>query len=79
MDVKSPDQDEVDGFYFNGPTTIRNKVKLAQSSGLAGVMIWETGQDCRVNAVTWGAYQSKHLPIHIIYTHTHTQVTQRMV
>ena len=54
MDIKSPDQDEIDGYYFNGPTTIRNKVKLAKSSGLAGVMVWETGQDCRVNAVTWG-------------------------
>jgi len=54
MNIKSPDQDEVDGYYFNGPSTIRNKVKLAIKNGLAGVMIWETGQDCRVNAVTWG-------------------------
>ena len=73
MDVKSPDQDEVEGFYFNGPTTIRNKVKLAQSSGLAGVMIWETGQDCRVNAVTWGtSHHSTSLSQSASLTHTHT-------
>ncbi len=37
--------DEVDGIYFNGRATIEQKVFLAQSRGLAGVMIWEVGQD----------------------------------
>ncbi len=40
-----PDVDEVDGFYFNGPQTIEQKVKLAQERKLAGIMIWELGQD----------------------------------
>lgn len=40
-----PDQDSVAGFYFNGPQTIREKVRLARDYGLAGVMIWEISQD----------------------------------
>lgn len=39
------DMDEVDGVYFNGPRTIERKVRFAQGSKLAGVMIWELGQD----------------------------------
>jgi chitinase len=39
------DVDEVDGFYFNGPRTIEQKTKLALDRKLAGVMIWELGQD----------------------------------
>ncbi len=42
--------DEVDGFYFNGPKTIEAKVKLAQDRKLAGVMIWELGQDAKGDA-----------------------------
>ena len=41
----APDVDEVDGVYFNGPQTFERKTKLAQSKKLAGVMIWELGQD----------------------------------
>ncbi len=41
----APDVDEVDGFYFNGPRTIELKTKLALERKLAGVMIWELGQD----------------------------------
>lgn len=37
----------VDGFAFNGPTLIGRKVQLAKEQGLAGVMIWELGQDAR--------------------------------
>lgn len=37
--------DEYDGYYFNGPATIRRKTDYAKSTGLAGVMIWELGQD----------------------------------
>lgn len=33
--------------YYNGPATVRRKVKLAAESGLGGVMLWESGQDCR--------------------------------
>lgn len=53
------DVDEVDGIYFNGRSTIQRKVKYAQSAGLAGVMVWEIGQDASgehsiVNAL-WSA------------------------
>lgn len=39
------DVDEVDGLYFNGPSTIQRKTAWAREQGLAGVMIWELGQD----------------------------------
>ncbi len=42
--------DEVDGVYFNGRATIEEKVFLARSRGLAGVMIWEVGQDASGDA-----------------------------
>ena len=37
---------------FNGVDTIQEKVRYAKQLGLGGVMIWEAGQDCRMNAVT---------------------------
>jgi GH18 family chitinase len=37
----------VDGFAFNGPMLIARKVRFAEEEGLAGVMIWELGQDAR--------------------------------
>ena len=40
-----PDADEVDGVYFNGPTTVRRKTEYAVEAKLAGVMVWEIGQD----------------------------------
>ena len=40
-----PDGDERDGLFFNGPATIRRKVRFARDAGLAGVMAWELGQD----------------------------------
>jgi chitinase len=36
---------------FNSVAMIEDKVKLAISQGLGGVMIWESGQDCRVQSV----------------------------
>jgi chitinase len=42
---KPTDADVMDGLYFNGPTTIRNKTRLAMDQGLGGIMIWEIGQD----------------------------------
>jgi chitinase len=39
------DTDEVDGVYFNGPATVRRKVGYAVEQKLAGVMVWELGQD----------------------------------
>ena len=39
--------DQINGIYFNGPSTIRRKTRLATSGGLAGVSIWEIGQDVR--------------------------------
>ena len=41
------EQDEAGGYYFNGPDTLAKKVKLAKKRGLAGVMIWEIGQDTK--------------------------------
>lgn len=41
-------------FGFNGIKTIERKTRLALEAGLGGVMIWESGQDCRVNPVTRG-------------------------
>jgi GH18 family chitinase len=40
-----PGADEVDGFFFNGPETIRLKTGIALDARLGGVMIWEVGQD----------------------------------
>ena len=37
--------DEVDGYYFNGPATIGEKVDLARQQGLNGVFFWEIAQD----------------------------------
>lgn len=39
------DVDEADGYYFNGPSTMRAKCDLALSRGLAGIMVWELAQD----------------------------------
>lgn len=44
------DQDEIQGVYFNGPETIQRKTKYAVRSRLAGVMIWELGQDAAGDA-----------------------------
>lgn len=38
-------KDEVNGYAFNGKATIAAKAKLANGSKLAGIMIWELGQD----------------------------------
>ncbi len=39
------DADDSGTMSFNGPATIRNKVRYAVDKGLGGVMIWEIGQD----------------------------------
>ena len=41
----SPEEDEAGGFYFNGPETVRRKMKIASDHALKGVFIWEIGQD----------------------------------
>lgn len=40
-----PDQDEVQGTHYNGPGTIAAKTQWAKTLGLAGVAVWELGQD----------------------------------
>ncbi|SFI04223.1 glycosyl hydrolase family 18 protein [Planctomicrobium piriforme] len=41
-----PEQvDEVAGYFFNGPVTIRKKTRAALDAHLGGVMVWEIGQD----------------------------------
>ncbi|NWK55035.1 glycoside hydrolase family 18 protein [Verrucomicrobiaceae bacterium N1E253] len=37
--------DTVDGFAINSPATMRLKVRYARKQQLAGIMIWELGQD----------------------------------
>ncbi len=41
----TPDVDEVNGVYFNGPNLIRRKMGFVREQKLNGVMIWEIGQD----------------------------------
>ena len=43
----SPDSDHAGDYYFNGIATLRRKVRYAQEQGLAGIMIWELGQDAQ--------------------------------
>ena len=39
--------DEVNGIFFNGSKMIERKTELALMSKLAGVMVWEVGQDSK--------------------------------
>ena len=41
----SPSTDEVGDVYFNGVDTLQRKVAFAREARLAGLMIWELGQD----------------------------------
>ena len=41
------DADQVGQIFFNGPETIGKKTNLAIQSKLAGVMVWELGQDAK--------------------------------
>lgn len=41
----APDVDLVDGFAFNSRRTLQEKTRLARAERLAGIMIWEVGQD----------------------------------
>jgi chitinase len=40
-----PADNETDGVFFNGPELVARKVGLARRLDLAGVMMWEIGQD----------------------------------
>lgn len=42
--------DEVAGCYFNGVETMKRKAGLVRERGLAGMMIWEVGQDAHGDA-----------------------------
>lgn len=44
------DGDERDGFFFNGPATVRRKTDYALATRLGGVMVWEVGQDAAGDA-----------------------------
>lgn len=48
----TPEMDEVGEEYFNGINMMKHKTNFAFEQNLGGVMIWEVGQDCRVNPVT---------------------------
>ncbi len=37
--------DEINGYYFNGRDTIRDKAEYVRDNAYGGVMIWELGQD----------------------------------
>ena len=41
----TPEDNEVDNYYFNGQKMIRQKFDYAQEKDLGGIMIWEIGQD----------------------------------
>lgn len=41
----APDIDRIGDLYFNGRRTIARKVQFAREQSLAGVMVWEVGQD----------------------------------
>ena len=41
----SPETDESAGYFFNGPSTVSTKTAWALERKLAGVMVWEVGQD----------------------------------
>ena len=43
--VADGDEDPSGEYSFNGLDTIAEKVRLAKTAGLRGVMIWELGQD----------------------------------
>ncbi|MBI22764.1 MAG: hypothetical protein CMN05_04110 [Roseibacillus sp.] len=43
--MPDPDRDEINGYAFNGPSTLARKIRHARQRKLAGVMIWEAGQD----------------------------------
>lgn len=61
-----PDQDTVSGYYFNGIETVQKKVEFAKDAGLAGVMVWEIGQDTEdeaslLAAITQARRELSHL------------------
>ncbi len=39
------DADQFEGYAFNGPATLARKVEVVKEQKLAGIMIWELGQD----------------------------------
>jgi chitinase len=41
----SAEQEQVDGIFFNGITTIQYKTCFVRENGFGGIMIWELGQD----------------------------------
>ena len=43
--LSPPSNDEINGYAFNGSSTIMQKIHHARQKKLAGIMIWETGQD----------------------------------
>ena len=45
-----PEQDEVDGLFFNGPVTMVRKADWVRKRGLAGMMAWEATQDAQGDA-----------------------------
>lgn len=45
-----PSDDEVQGIYFNGPSTISAKVRYTKEQKFAGVFFWEIGQDAAGDA-----------------------------
>lgn len=40
-----PEDNEADGYYFNGINTVREKAQMGLELGLKGCFVWEVGQD----------------------------------
>ena len=45
QDANNANLDQIGRSYYNGMSTIRAKVNLANNKGLGGIMVWEIGQD----------------------------------
>lgn len=60
-----PADNEVDGIFYNGPELVARKVRLARRLDLAGVMIWEIGQDAVAadHSLLHSIHQAAHSPI----------------
>ena len=48
--ILAHNEDIVDGYAMNGPVTVAEKVRFARETKLAGVMIWELGQDASMES-----------------------------
>ena len=46
-DMDVPNNDQIEHLYYNGKQTIQRKTQWAKDNKMAGIMIWQIGQDAR--------------------------------